>query len=818
MSPTSFPPRELISSNKWTAALFTTFSLSLSFVEAVVYPEIRRTVSHCTILSALSGYAASLSEPGAPGAGREYEVVPVQLRDNKGIFHPKIALLSDGENVRATVGSGNLTLAGWGHSNAEVVDLLLPGRDSACYADLDGFLGDLSVANGRFDCDFPNLDEYRAICRKASTQRGDGRSRLLHTVREPLASQLSVLAQDFGGAESLAIVSPFFSGFAGVVLLAEKLACADVSVAIVPNPPARFDFAACKAAGLDVRPVRSDAWNDERRLHAKVFDIKCRNGRLIVTGSPNATYPALAGINVEAAVVRMRSDTDVYGWTPSGIHEGSPRNGIEPGPTSDVCAVASYDGARKITGRVLGSPGATGEWKGSLSWGASRSSVGVATVDNAGQFTVAVDEDLFVKGTSVQIVLERDEREIRGWVTMPGLDAKGPRARVARAIGRMHAGSDAADIQAILEYLLAFPDEFLEAAWARRGGMSMRDAAPPLDIVVPVSALSPVSAFAGRPPDGAMRSRDNFDRLMDALDRYLASTLGQMPEDTADDENEGDPLSPAPVTPEHGKPPERNGDPAPAKRRDRQERSAAVRADLFDAAFNAMLEKVVAWPLSFPKGPGFHALFDMALKIAPRCEKGEELEARLLDKWLQEARRHRDGRAGYDDLDRCVAALCTRKVMDDPAKARAAHDTLQRWLHGELDGHAINELEPRAENPEVAALRPSASQSEWTGAWLRIIETETSYSAVSRMMADFDAGRAFEPPSGVSPGVIDALRRLAGSPRSRDRVALISKEQSGQSACPRCYIVLPREAANELRTRRITMCRSCGRVVVDTSL
>jgi hypothetical protein len=60
--------------------------------------------------------------------------VPIKVRS--GIFHPKVAVMSDDEgNVRASVGSGNLTFGGWGY-NSEILDVLLPGRDSICFGEL----------------------------------------------------------------------------------------------------------------------------------------------------------------------------------------------------------------------------------------------------------------------------------------------------------------------------------------------------------------------------------------------------------------------------------------------------------------------------------------------------------------------------------------------------------------------------------------------------------------------------------------------------------------------------------------------------------
>jgi hypothetical protein len=145
----AFSPRDLVLSGKWSSALFTTYSLSLSFFESVPFSGMSRTVRDVTVLTDVAGYGASLSEAGAIGAGRNYEVIPISV--DRGVFHPKVSVLIERNGpVRAMVGSGNLTFGGWGY-NAEVVDVLVPGLDSRAYADLAAFLAALADLTGPGD-------------------------------------------------------------------------------------------------------------------------------------------------------------------------------------------------------------------------------------------------------------------------------------------------------------------------------------------------------------------------------------------------------------------------------------------------------------------------------------------------------------------------------------------------------------------------------------------------------------------------------------------------------------------------------------------
>jgi hypothetical protein len=815
MSIKGFPLRELIASGKWTSALFTTYSLSLSFVEDVVYPAMRRTANSCAILADLVGYSASLSEAGAYGAGREYQVWPVQMR--KGIFHPKIMLLLNDEGVtRAAVSSGNLTLSGWGW-NAEIVEPLLPGRDSACFDGLLDFLESLRSTNERFDCEFPHFGIHRDACRRAALVPGEGRSRFLHTVREPLAPQLFRLAKEMGGAVSLTVLSPFFGGTAGVCRLAEELLCEDVSVAVTSNAPSQFDFGDCQKHGVVARPVQCEAWNDQRPLHAKLLDIKCANGRMIVAGSANATAAALVGDNVEAVVVRMHGDADVYGWTPSGICAGKPSGDGEHAPSAEICAMANYDGSRLVAGRIFGKPSAEGAWQGWLTQAAARKPIGIIAVDAVGRFSFTTEEDLLTWGGSTQVVLEREDREIRGWVTMPDFGG-GPHARMAKAILRMISGSDdATDVQAVVEFLTVRPADFFEAALRRSGRGRVGETSPPPDVVVPTSRLKPTAPpMHDRDRKGA--SQHQFGLLLEALVGHFETVVvGESEPDDSDDSVPGD----EPARPEqyqHRDESMKKSSPTGDRRSRKVPPPAKIRAEKFEAVFMSLLKEAEHLPPEHPKTPVFRTLFNMATFIAPRCHDGDSLEKRLLSRWWETARRCRKHEIGHDDLDLCAAALCAKQAINSPDQASAAKGALQRWLHREIDEEAIERLEPQVANPEVVRLLPAASQSDWSDAWRRLAGAETSWTEVSRMMAAVDCGEPPWIPSGIDPDAARTLKDVAAGLARRGSVVSIVHGWTGQPACPHCHIVLARDPANELRARRIARCRTCGRVVVDMSL
>jgi hypothetical protein len=221
--------------------------------------------------------------------------------------------------------------------------------------------------------------------------------------------------------------------------LAASLSCERISVTVPPRAPEMFDFAACKAAGLVVSPVACDLFGDTRPLHAKLFDIECRRGRLLIAGSANATLPALSGRNVEAVVARITDRAHSLGWRPSGTHEGEATGERPPDEAFGPCIVAHFDGCF-IAGRIFGMRSPQGDWSASLSSGTRREASGIVDADREGRFSLVPPEsiDPIALPSSAQVILERDGAELRGWLILQELlhaiREKGP---IARSVGRV---------------------------------------------------------------------------------------------------------------------------------------------------------------------------------------------------------------------------------------------------------------------------------------------------------------------------------------------------------------------------------------------
>jgi hypothetical protein len=67
LSELSFSPRALLASHAWTSVFFTTYSLSLSFLEAIPLAAVSRSYRDFTVVTDIAGYRSSLADVGAVG-------------------------------------------------------------------------------------------------------------------------------------------------------------------------------------------------------------------------------------------------------------------------------------------------------------------------------------------------------------------------------------------------------------------------------------------------------------------------------------------------------------------------------------------------------------------------------------------------------------------------------------------------------------------------------------------------------------------------------------------------------------------------------
>ncbi|MGQ2969378.1 MAG: hypothetical protein ACT6RF_11585 [Allorhizobium sp.] len=810
----AFSPRDILASHPWTSVFFTTYSLSLSFLEAIPLAAVSRSYRNLTVVTDVAGYRASLADVGAVGIGRDYDVVAVKCKT--GVFHPKIGLYADKDGeMRATVGSGNLTFGGWGFNN-EVLEVLRPGRDSSCFsglADLIEAIQREAKPNGLLEClRPPDLHGFASAARKASLVAGAGTSRLLHTMAGPLTLQIASLVQELGGAEEITVVSPFFSAHLGIAELSTTIGCQNISVAVPPRAPSVFDFAAAAAVGLKARPVSCDEFNDGRSLHSKVFDIGCRRGRLIVSGSANATIQALSTANVEAVVARIHDTAPLFGWTLASAQSCETTGEAAPQEEERAAVSVDYDNG-SIRGRVIGGGNHAGSWSAVLAWGARRENGPDVTIDEQGNFAFRppASFDPVRVASSVQVILSRDATEMRGWLILRAfIDTMNRRGPIARSIGRMIAGLETiGDLTAIMDYVSKDPGAFIEAAERTGGGRSHQQQSAGLNIVNAFGSGDALLLSDGSGKgSGAISSGDD---LIDALVRMLATTLPSVNDDSGDDADEDDVSTTVP----------------PEKRAKRTggdtsvEQPKRVKPQIMELAFSRLFEEVTRIPPGPSRVPGLFLIFDMIAKIAPRSSLGEELVPRLLAKWLQAASGSRPAGVDSSCLDECVAVTVCRLAIGDPTKSQNMHAYLQAWNGGVVNEEFSLLCEPTAGRLSEEALAPGTPQAQWSEAWWTILETRTPWARMNELRKALETKDGpYVLPEGATFDEKSVIARYSARQGRSDRIVWSQVKSGNKPGCSRCGLRFSGEKAKKFKRTRLAMCENftCGRLVIDVSL
>lgn len=793
-------PYDVLCAGRWRAALLTTFSLSLSFFEAVPLHALRKAgAQDIGILADMTGYQASLAEAGVSDVGRTYDLVPVKVAS--GCFHPKIMILDGADGLRATVSSGNLTFGGWGH-NVETLDLFVPTQTSRAFADLADFLEYLAlyVEEGRIIAPErpPIIGTMAEACRKASRAGGDGSTRLIHTFDGPIVTQLAAHADALGGAEAVTVVSPFFGGPEAVRTLAAALGCGRIRVAVTGKAPEFFDFAAAKALGAPADPVRSDALSSTALLHAKIIEVTCRHGRLVLSGSANATRPALVtSDNVEASVLRMVDDRLTFGWAPTDARDPSEGEGGDPDPTGGSCLSARFDGGA-IKGRLFGRAGPAGTWEARIVSGAVHATLAPVSVGPDGSFEIRPGAALPIRNLvrSTQLVLTRDASDVRGWVVFDQiLGAVRERGPVAEAMIRTLAGAEEPDdLAVILSFFVANPGAFLEEDVGAPATAGAGPRSPDEETcTVELASLRPTSSFTDELATAApLGGTTAFERLLASMRRFV-----------------------------------REAAPSPRALPDAGDVDDAVRGDAGDSGAlprwraDEVVKALAAFVGALPSDWGDfrrHAvsLLDFILFAAERSADPDDLKAEHLRRWIGLVRGAGAASGEADVLDRAFVAVLAARVLADPSQAGRAHSWLQAWCRGPLGPAWVEALMPSSAGIRERRLAGAADDEAWREAVRRTVSTRTAWMDVHEIRQAL-AGLG---PMPVLPVALAAEAAVLGqvvAGRAKPERVVALTVRTDKPACPRCYMNLPVVGRERLREHRVSL-TCCGLVLLDPVL
>jgi hypothetical protein len=782
----SFSSLELIRSHGWTRSFFTTYALSLSFFEAVVLDAlVRQGVEQTLIMADVAGVAAALSEEGVRSAGRAYQVEPVAV--SHGCFHAKLVVLTSQAESHLLIGSGNLTFGGWG-SNLECVEHLHPGVSAEALNDAAEFLELLAHADTVRHDAAVQCTELAGILRKfSSTGARTGLVRIVHNLARPIFQQLGEMAADLGGAERLTIVSPFYDGGAAANRLCGEMGLDRVYVhahhaGIVPGS---FGSNWPKTIGASIEPVAVEPFSmDSRHLHAKAFEVVCRKGRIVLSGSANSTMAALdQNRNVELCVARIERDRSTA-WSCSQssapVEVGALNNDTDL--TQPVSVLRAAFAAGLVRGEVL-TKFSSGAAKAGIQTGLRPVALGETNVSNRGCFELLAPsiELEFWKTQRLILRLESTSGEVaQGFVAFPayGYIAQRAGAMKSRFFALLTSTDTPEDVAAIISYFLDNPaDRHPE----RTGGgkipapESGDEAILVSDLIAPGPGGGRESASQGHGDSGKAWRR--FLEDIFACFRQSRAPIESEKESGSDEEPEGDNAGST------------DTEPTPAD-------NAGWPIHLLEKLLDAML----ADPTPADCGRAFWMTHYVCDRIAPDTERIKNCLDRLLLGF--EANRP-VGR----DLEAATGAVLVRACasLDDASSKSVAIRRRLLRLGGD----------PSKSAPDISLIpgfvRVLAPDIDVPAIWEKV----QSVTTIQEEIRAFRIAGKPVPLDQRFPRLRELPELKNVSERRRSRVVVIPRFTN---VCPYCHVFIPKGEESKLRQSGVVIHERCGRIILSEDL
>jgi hypothetical protein len=412
-----------IGSGRWTRALLTTYTLSLTYVESHVLPALRR--ANCetlTILADAAGYRDTLMEQRSRSVGRDYAVLPVKA--GSGIFHPKLVYLESAEGPLhdlLLVGSGNLTFPGHG-GNVEVLEVLRPATAAGAFLECAKFFTELLASDKHIVSGGENLQSIPLrleVAAKAGENTED--VRFIHSLSEAAQSQLERAAKAENTTwQELLVLSPYHHPKAEPVMAlaaALKVHRLTIGVSAKKGEPTAFPFEAARGHFRNIKVVVPNPEKGPgRALHAKWIELRGSDCSLALTGSFNATLTSFSStLNVECGIIR-RLDGPSKCWAET--EEPKYRKGEFPLrlDASRPCIFAVLPRPNELKGSIVGKA-PSGIWSLRLETEQDVLHTDTVRVDAEGKFELVLPQaiDTAEAGT-VQVTLVLGEIIAKGWV------------------------------------------------------------------------------------------------------------------------------------------------------------------------------------------------------------------------------------------------------------------------------------------------------------------------------------------------------------------------------------------------------------------
>lgn len=801
---------DLLKSRSWERALFTTYSLSLTFFESVILRELRQKgCREIWIAADAHGYQASLMERRSHGVGQEYHLVPVALPH--GVFHPKCCYLqSDEDGDVLAVGSGNLTFGGYGR-NLEVLDVVSPQTEPECFHEFGRLLNALKLRN---DIYCPDKRWMDAFADRAFESAGDiadtsaaSAPRLLHSVDKPIIDQLAELLVD--KASQITILSPYYDNDGkSVRKIIERFRPAEVRIGLPPAPHlSSFPFPITESWEPLPTAVRLSDDEEKRSLHAKWIEFRTADGTIVVTGSVNSTSQAmLTTNNIEVAIARFGTNGTLgAAWKTVPVPvDISLQEYAAPGLGCLCLVYAELNGSGELHGQIISNAAVGGAWTGILQKPDGTSIAFVAEASTTGVFTATLtDVETFAFSQALQIVMSFGSLSARGWVqnteilAMPQLKRLGI-SSLLRLINREETEDD--DI-ALLDYLALHATDHLSTfrgAVRNVGKDSKTDG-----LTVPLENLSPIETSTlsdNAAMSIGLSTQSALERVFAQLRRrFLGYTPSDKPERTVttSETDEG-------------------GEDSEDMANEEVNLQAKVQVALedFDTNIRGLIESKEV------KASSRNALFTLWLEVTLhmmlRRQGNRSAALQFLKNWFRRATEACRFAENVDSLEQHVitSAAVLGYLDGTSACLERLHEALEEFWSGSIPlARAQNSL-LKSSRIGFGSLLLDFEPEALEMTLAEILLTRTRRAEVAEALDAYQLRLPLSPSAPAFAGPLgEAFYAQLKRGPGKARVKAIKRKNG---ACPNCFCSVCSAVASDLRTLRLGVCTSCNWVLVRT--
>lgn len=817
-------PIQLITEGTWDHALFSTYSLSLSFYETQIHKLglARNGCRDIRIVADADGYQLSLSERQSHRVGNEYRLTPAALPN--GVFHPKVIWLAGKELDLLLLGSGNLTFGGFG-KNLECLEVIRSDQQPGLFQDAGALI---TSWQEREDLRFTDTEwlpfwiaRGNEIGKRNVSSTGPAPT-FLHSTIQPIGDQLIETIGRHGDVAEIFSLSPYYDPDAdGILTFAESLLAPRLTIGLLPGreTSTSFPFRHHRGSECVVSAARFSAPDDQRRLHAKVLEIRMTDGSaFLLTGSNNATRKSLlTSDNIETGLLRhyAPSEERPFSWQSCDVPASyQPQDFRKAGLGDRVLIAASLTGDGRITGNLISKADPAGRWQATLQRIDGTSTGFALDVAPSGTFGQELENlELFQHAAGLQLHVSRSGQEGTGWVSVEGLLLAARRgflnpATLLRLLGEE---ADESDESELLRYLATSAQRHLSAFSSGRtdgkakskgnaddAGKGEHATTLPIDLLVARESGFPEH---GGGIEGAHRDDEVLNTFMRRIRQNLLR-LHTKERDAVEVEETGD-------------------DRTSMREEQERERSRKQLVNSLSEFQSQLRSLAIRLPAGAERSAALCMWFEVTFPILLRRLNQPEEAEWFLSQWLSQCLGGQRIDNSSDILSRHVlgtlltlAAAELSRALDAGKRLGRVHEQLEVFCGKARAEEICQDLELLDPvHPPLAAeiLKDLPAAPSLSEAFVAVIQTPTTRQQIDLILRSAASGEDLpkDLPILALPAGKDFVAQVEVG--RQPKVLSVSMDAS---SCPHCHLKLRRVTLLEVERDRFGTCQDCSRFLI----